>query len=129
MINITNGINHMTVTAGVFKEIFAPQGWTKVEAEESVVSLPESEDFTTQQVNQEVDEETSENGELEDSDDESDEMDDESNPNEDESEDDLEERPLSELSYEELQKLAKIKGLNTDGMRSKKEIRQALKNM
>lgn len=123
MINITNGVNHMTCTAGAFKEIFAPQGWTRVDtAESSQVGVSSQGGTSVDQEEEEVEEDELETA-GDDSDEESEDEDEES-----EADEDLSEKPLGEMSYEELQRFAKLSGLDITGMRSKKEIRQALRN-
>lgn len=73
---------------------------------------------------QENDSETDEDTDPED-DEETDE--DEEDEDESEDEDDLSEKPLSKMNMQELEEYAERLGVETDGLRSKKEIREAIK--
>jgi cbb3-type cytochrome oxidase cytochrome c subunit len=139
MVNITNNINQMTVTAGVFREIYASQGWHLIDdvAQSPNPSQDDANDLTNHGADKQDDLETTEvhtgtpdNTDDVDNEDEAveEEQEDET-PGDEESEDeDLSEKPISEMSYPELVKYAKTLGINASGMRSKQEIREAIKN-
>jgi hypothetical protein len=122
----------MTVTRGVFKEIYAPQGWTKVE--EPVVNSAETEDDGQSGTDTEEDNQNGSDEEEDDTDEEpdnskdEDEESDEELDGDEESDEDLLEKPLSELSFTELQRVAELKNVDITGLRSKKEIRNKLKS-
>ena len=64
----------------------------------------------------------------EDTQDESDQEDeDESEDEESEEEDDITEKPLSALDLGELKQLAEMRGVNIEGLRSKRDIRTAIR--
>ena len=113
MVNITNGKTIILVPSGAFKEIYKKQGWRIAGTEEVENSKKPSEDFDLNgnidndinnvKFNEEVLEES---GDIEKT---------------------LDEKPLKEMSIEELQEYAKMNNINIKGLTDKKEIRRAIK--
>lgn len=132
MISITNGINRMSVTRGAYREIFAPQGWIIVDDEisdQTGVGLQIPNKPAEIENYEEIDGSSEDVDDIENDVDETDYEEDEEIETEDEEIEELEEKPLSELSFDELQRLAKYKGIDISGLRSKKELRQAIKSL
>lgn len=117
MVKITKGGGtEKLVTAGAFNSIFKKQGW------EIVDEIEEVEEVEIEEVEEFVEEE-----ELEDEDEE---FEDEEVVEEDDLEfeiDNIFEKPISEMSFKELVKYAKVNGIETKGLKSKKEIIEAIK--
>ncbi|MNI85600.1 hypothetical protein D3C73_1426060 [compost metagenome] len=63
----------------------------------------------------------------EDEEDYEDETEDSEEDSEEESDEDLLEKPLGELNFEELTRVAKLKGVSTKGLNSKKLLKNAIK--
>lgn len=77
---------------------------------------------------QENDSETDEDADPEDDEEtDEDEEDEDESEEEPEDEDDLSEKPLSKMNMQELEEYAERLGVETDGLRSKKEVREAIK--
>ena len=122
MVKITKGGGtEKLVTAGAFNSIFKKQGWEIVDEIEEV-EVEEIEEEEIEEVEEFVEEE-----ELEDEDEE---FEDEEVVEEDDLEfeiDNIFEKPISEMSFKELVKYAKVNGIETKGLKSKKEIIEVIK--
>lgn len=97
---ITDGVQEREVSKGAYKSIFKQNGW--VPCDEELV---------------------------EDSDDEvvvDDDDDDEVVVDDDDEEEELEEKPLSKMNLSELKEYAELKGVDIDGLETKKEIKEAI---
>lgn len=118
MVNIRKGPLTARVSWGCFKTDYEGQGWELYEGAGfmpqkrdggPLVNLPspDQEDAPEDEIDQEDDEETEED--------------------EPEEEEDLLERPLSSLSMTELKQVAELKGVDVEGLRSKRDIRLAIR--
>ena len=118
MVNIRKGPLTARVSWGCFKTDYEGQGWELYEGAGfmpqkrdggPLVNLPspDQEDAPEDEIDQEEDEETEED--------------------EPEEEEDLLERPLSSLSMTELKQVAELKGVDVEGLRSKRDIRLAIR--
>lgn len=123
MVNIRKGPLTARVSWGCFKTDYEGQGWELYEGAGfmpqkrdggPLVNLPspDQEDAPEDEIDQEDDEETEEN---------------EPEEGEPEEEEDLLERPLSSLSMTELKQVAELKGVDVEGLRSKRDIRLAIR--
>lgn len=100
MITIRKGDLTAKVSTGAFEAIFKDQGWSADDHKEPIISgmnLPDPDQDDVLE-----DEITNEDG-------------------------DLSERPLSSLSLGELRQLAEQYGIDAEGMRSKRDIRNAIR--
>ena len=102
---IHKGDKTLKVTMGTYKSIFKSQGWSVEDPDKAKsfgMKLPDPDKENTPP---------------------------DENPHEvEDSSEDLSERPLSDLSLEELRSLASQYGINTDGMRLKRDIRSAIRD-
>lgn len=110
MIMIRKGTHTAMVTMGAFKAVFEGQGWEISENTSSMHKKPD----------------TGLGMKLPDPDQEDD-TEDENFQEDEDTEEDLTEKPLSSLSMGELQQLASLRGVDTEGMRTKREIRAAIR--
>lgn len=136
LVRIRLGSHSAVVTAGAYREIFKPQGWT-IEGDEKptpkivedkpdeVTSTQDESDANLDTENEPEDDDEAD-GETE-SDENDDEDDSEDDSDEDESDEDLEEKPLSEMSFSELSAYAKKLKIDIKGLNSKKLLRQAIR--
>lgn len=108
---IYNKDKQLKVTAGAYKSIFKPLGWT---TEKPVESTQKS--FNSGIEFPEIDDEEDPQDEILHKDDDP------------ASEEDLSERPLSDLSLEELRALAKQYNVDITGMKLKRDIRNAIRD-
>lgn len=113
MVNITNGKTIILVPSGAFKEIYKKQGWRVAGTEEVENSKKPSEDFD---LNNNIDNDVNNVKFNEEVSEDSDEI-----------EKALDEKPLKEMSIEELQEYAKMNNIDIEGLTDKKEIRRAIK--
>jgi hypothetical protein len=122
MIKIIKGGAERLVTTGAFNSIFKRQGWEKVEVE-TLEEFMEGEDLD------DFDEDPIDEDDLVDDEDiiDEDDIDDEAKESVKEENNDLLEKPISEMNYKELVEYAKIKGINIEGLKTKKEIKAAIK--
>lgn len=129
MVEITNGLQTVVVSSGAFREIYQPQGWLLSNKGQELTPI---EALVNQNVAEE--EKSSTTDDQQDYDDpaesgEDTERDSESNEDEtEEPEDELLLRPLSDLTLNELKKVAGYKGVDIDGCKDKKAIRQAIRD-
>ena len=132
MVVIKKGSRVYRVSMGAYNNQFKHLGYKIVgsdgETEKTEQNDPEKfekakpqDDEIGDEFEQGNDSETDEDADPED-DEETDEDEDES-----EDEDELSEKPLSKMNMQELEEYAERLGINTDGLRSKKEIREAIK--
>lgn len=119
MVDITNGINTITVTKGAFEEIYKHQGYTLVHDYASSIQVKPSETIKSEDNNY-IDETK---GLKNNSQEETDKTDDsESLENE------LLEKPISQWSQEELREYAEENGISLEGVTKAKEARNIIKN-
>ena len=114
MIKIRKGSKTLMIPAGAYDTIYAPAGWEKEEKPEEpakAVEEPQEVDETPESVEEEPEEE------LEEEDEDVEYVDPE----------ELNEKPLEELDFDELKILAEYLGVNIKGLKSKKEVRDAIK--
>jgi hypothetical protein len=123
----------MTVTAGVYREIYSLQGWDLENsnvAQSPILSQEMSNDLINADTVNKVTVETTDS--LDETPDKavdnSDDVDVNEDAEEDFEEDELSEKPLSDMSYTELCDYAKKLGVKANGMKSAKEIREAIKS-
>lgn len=117
MVKIERAGHTLTVTRGAFNTLYRPLGYVIVGTE----GEPEASPISDEAITPPVDDAGSEDdqGSIEDEDNEADEE-------QDDEEEDLDEKPLSEMNFKELKAYAKRRGINTNGMSSKKEVREAI---
>lgn len=111
MITITNGKRTTVVTSGVYRELYAPEGWKIVgESEENTINeeIFSSEEKTSENYENEPSDEYSEDEEVEDK---------------IESEEEDIEKPLSEMSIKELKQFAEEKGIDISSAKNKQDIK------
>lgn len=123
MVSITNGLQTVVVSSGAYREIYLPQGWQlapeKAEALPQVQKQISFEDLEViPPVAPKDDQEDLEEPQEEDNEDQPEEG----------TEADILLRPLGELSLDELKTVALLKGIATEGLRTRKEIRQAIRS-
>lgn len=119
MVDITNGINTITVTKGAFDGIYKHQGYTLVHDYASSIQVKPSENIKSEDNNY-IDETK---GLKNNSQEETDKADDsESLENE------LLEKPISQWSQEELREYAEENGISLEGVTKAKEARNIIKN-
>ena len=116
MVTIKKGDQTITVTRGAYLSSFKAMGFVLVEGSEETQKVSPAPDKgntlpETQEDSEEL-EEGSEEDLVEDEPDDS---------------DDLDEKPLSEMTFEELQRYAKHLGLATAGVKSKRELRSVIR--
>lgn len=116
MVKIRRGSHVLTVTNGAFKSLYAPMGYVVVETEGDA-KVPRTPDEVTTTPDA-----------TDSSEDDSEGTEDDSEPEDEPEDDELEEKPISEMSFKELKEYASRHGLNVNGLSSKQEIRRALKN-
>lgn len=135
MLKIRKGNSTLTVAKSAFVSVFQPAGWVIEEnGVAEIVTPPVLESanpdsgVTDPGENGEEDEDETE-GEDEDQDSEEEAENEESDEAEDYelTDEELEETPLGELGFEDLKRLAKIKGLDFTGLRSKKELKSLIR--
>lgn len=119
MVTIERAGHVLTVTQGAFKALYKPMGYVIVGTEGEPEASPVPDEVTTPPVDEDgsEDDQTSEEDEV---------QDDGEDTDEDQDDEDLEERPLSEMNFKELKAYAKRRGINVNGMSSKKEVREAI---
>lgn len=120
MAKIHKGSQTLEVTKGAYRAIYAPLGWSlEASVEPTQAELPEGEEnssTTPPEQPQNDFQQESEDFEAEDE-----------YQDEDTSEE-LSEKPLSEMSFDELKQYASELGLEYAGIRSKKELRALIKS-
>lgn len=122
MVIIQRAGHVLTVSKGAFKTLYKPMGYVIVgdEGEPEASPAPGKEITPPDTVDGSEDDLSSSEDESEDESDGADaDLDDEEDA-------DLEEKPLSEMNFKELKAYAKRRGINTNGMSSKKEVRDAI---
>lgn len=116
MIIISNGTQKLTVTRGAFKALYEDCGFYICDGNEAVepqtIIIPEDEETEDEEIN---------NDEAED--------DGYEDCTEEDASSDLDEIPLSEMSYVQLQQYADKLDIDCQGMRSKKELRNAIRQV
>lgn len=119
MVTIERAGHVLTVTQGAFKALYRPMGYVIVGAEGGPEASPVPGGVTTTPADEDgsEDDQTSEEDEV---------QDDGEDTDEDQDDEDLEEKPLSEMNFKELKAYAKRRGINVNGMSSKKEVREAI---
>ena len=119
MVTIERAGHVLTVTQGAFKALYKPMGYVIVGTEGEPEASPVPAEVTTPPVDEDGSEadQTSEEDEV---------QDDGEDTDEDQDDEDLEEKPLSEMNFKELKAYAKRRGINVNGMSSKKEVREAI---
>lgn len=111
MIKIIKGSKTLTVPLGAYEEIYAPNGWELMSKENKLVEteMPEEPEEPEGELPEESEEE----------------------PEEEDVEyvdpEELLEKPLEELDFEELKIVAEYLDISTKGLKSKKEVREAIK--
>ena len=118
MVTIQRAGHVLTVSKGAFKTLYKPMGYVIVGDEGEPEASPAPGKEITPPDTGDGSEDYLSSGE-----DESDGAD--ADPD-DEEDADLEEKPLSEMNFKELKAYAKRRGINTNGMSSKKEVRDAI---
>lgn len=114
MIKIRKGSKTLMIPAGAYDTIYAPAGWERAEkpnTTEKSVEKPQEPDETPESLEEEPEEE------LEEEEEDVEYVDPE----------ELNEKPLEELDFEELKILAEYLDINIKGLKSKKEVRDAIK--
>ena len=106
MVTITNGKRTTVVTSGVYRELYAPEGWQIVSEGNENTSAKEILNF--EEKTSEIDE-----NEL---------SEDYFEPEEVEEVEDIE-KPLSEMSIKELRNYAEEKGIDVSSAKNKQDIR------
>lgn len=119
MVTIERAGHVLTVTQGAFKALYRPMGYVIVGTEGEPKASPGPDEVTTPPTDEDgsEDDQTSEEDEV---------QDDGEDTDEDQDDEDLEEKPLSEMNFKELKAYAKRRGINVNGMSSKKEVREAI---
>lgn len=119
MVTIERAGHVLTVTQGAFKALYKPMGYVIVGTEGEPEASPVHDEVTTPPADEDgsEDDQTSEEDEV---------QDDGEDTDEDQDDEDLEEKPLSEMNFKELKTYAKRRGINVNGMSSKKEVREAI---
>lgn len=119
MVTIERAGHVLTVTQGAFKALYRPMGYVIVGAEGGPETSPVPDEVITPPADEDgsEDDQTSEEDEV---------QDDGEDTDEDQDDEDLEEKPLSEMNFKELKAYAKRRGINVNGMSSKKEVREAI---
>lgn len=112
MVRITNGKDEMTISKSVFHQMYERLGWKikdestltseTTKSNKKVVNNPEEENESEENV--ETTETSNDDGELT-----------------------LEEKPLKEMSLEELKEYAKLKNIDIEGLDTSKEIKKAIR--
>ena len=118
MVNITNGKTIILVPSGAFKEIYKKQGWRVAGTEDVEAANNHVEEIKIEPI---VDTSVENENALKDL------IDDEEEIGNDEEELSLDEKPLKEMSLEELKEYAKMNNINIKGLSERKEIRKAIK--
>ena len=116
MVKIRKGSHILTVTNGAFKNLYASMGYLVVE-NMGGSSVPPSPDRASNAPE-------GENG----FEDEPEDSEPEEPTDYDNEDDELEEKPLSEMSFKELKQFASRHGINVNGMASKQEVRRAIRD-
>lgn len=115
MIKIRKGSKTLLIPAGAYDTIYAPAGWEKEDNTAKAVEEPQKVEETPEPLEDVPEEESDE------------ELDEEGEDVEYVDPEELNEKPLEELDFEELKILAEYLGINTKGLKSKKEVREAIK--
>lgn len=125
MVTIERAGHTLTVSMGAFKALYRPIGYTIVGSEEAsdASSVPGG---VTTTPDTETGLEGPENVVEDDSQPDDEPVDAEDDTEEDTEDEDLDEKPLSEMNFKELKAYAAKRGINTNGMSSKKEVRNAI---
>ena len=121
MVTIKRADHILTVSKGAFKNLYKPMGYVIVGDE----GEPEASTSPDKEITPPYADKGSEDDLSSDEDESADDAD-EDDANADAEEEDLEEKPLSEMNFKELKAYAKRRGINANGMSSKKEIRDAI---
>lgn len=126
MVNIVKDKTHLSVSSGAFRSIYQPSGWKLETDAEDEFSMPKTSlPPIGGNVNPEDKKDTADVSGYED--DDSEESDETSQDTADVSDDELTEKPLSDMSFEELKRYAEIMDIEVAGLKSKKEIRAAIR--
>ena len=111
-----NGSGTLEVTKGAYREIYAHLGWVPdVEPEKTLTPHSHEEEENPHEPH---DEQPEDELELQNED---------QGDHEEDMEDELEEKPISLMSFEELKEYAARLNIDTTGLRSKKELRLRIK--
>lgn len=119
MVTIQRAGHVLTVSKGAFKTLYRPMGYVIVGDEGEPEASPAPGKEITPPDTGDGSEDDLSSGEDEVQDDGED-------TDEDQDDEDLEEKPLSEMNFKELKAYAKRRGINVNGMSSKKEVREAI---
>lgn len=121
MVTIRKGDHTLRVTRGAFKSMYKPMGYVLEEDWEDAGVLPASDgDAHTPGTQREPEDDPKDDPEEE--------SEEEDTENDDDDEDEnLEEKPLSEMNFKELKAAAAARDIDTSGMTSKKELRDAIR--
>ena len=125
MVTIERAGHVLTVTQGAFKALYRPMGYVIVGAEGGPEASPVPGGVTTTP-DTETGLEGPENVVEDDSQPDDEPVDAEDDTEEDTEDEDLDEKPLSEMNFKELKAYAAKRGINVNGMSSKKEVREAI---
>lgn len=117
MVKIEKAGHTLTVTRGAFNALYRPLGYVIVGTEGEPEASPVPNEVTTPPADDTGYEDDQSSVEDEDTD---------ADEEQDDEEEDLDEKPLSEMNFKELKAYAKRRGINTNGMSSKKEVREAI---
>lgn len=110
MIKIMKGSRTLTIPAGAYESMYAPNGWELVGTKKKTEKKSKEEPKSELEVTEEPEEVTEDEEDVEYVDPE-----------------ELLEKPLEELDFEELKILAEYLDISTKGLKSKKEVREAIK--
>lgn len=124
MVVITNGLQTVVVSAGAYREIYLPQGWQLQEKAPESKTAPEPPELPDKVVSP-LEEPESDQADSRESTEDEDDQDEEAGH--DLPDDDLLFRPLGELSLDELKKVAELRKVDIEGLRTKKEVRTAIR--
>lgn len=114
MIKIRKGSKTLVIPAGAYDTIYAPAGWERADGTKKSVKEPQKVEKTPEPL-EESEEEFEE--ELDEEDEDVEYVDPE----------ELNEKPLEELDFEELKILAEYLDIDVKGLKSKKDVREAIK--
>lgn len=124
MVVITNGLQTVVVSAGAYREIYLPQGWQLQEKAPESKTAPEPPELPDKVVSPLEEPESDQADSRESTEDE---YDQDEEAGHDLPDDDLLFRPLGELSLDELKKVAELRKVDIEGLRTKKEVRTAIR--
>lgn len=116
MAKIHKGSQTLEVTKGAYKSIYAPLGWSlETSVEPTQAELPEGEENSSTMPPEQPQNDSQQESEGFEAEDEY-------------QDEELSEKPLSEMSFDELKQYASELGLEYVGIRSKKELRALIKS-